>query len=311
MTRIRLVLTLSAALCAPAITHAQTPDFSGIWVLDPSRSVLPVAPVSVGGDIRPPTKIKNVRPVYPVDAQRDRITGAVMIQATIDTDGSVANAEVVGSIPALDQAALDAVTQWKFTPTTLKGTPVPVIMIVTVNFSLDGVKPAPGAFTPPVGAPGVRMPPGATTGSTTRPTAPMGPASRVTITQTPETLTVTHETPRGPLVTLYRLDGSESRNAVTVTVYRLDASESRNAVTVAARAGGAAPAEVEFVYRSRWDSGRLITTITGSPGGLGPQQRTQTIYLDGDTMVIETAGPGLAGSDPVVQKLVYRKSGGV
>ena len=46
-------------------------------------------------------------------------------------------AHVIRSIALLDQAALDAVKQWKYTPTTLNGVPVPVIMTVTVNFTLQ------------------------------------------------------------------------------------------------------------------------------------------------------------------------------
>jgi protein TonB len=49
----------------------------------------------------------------------------------------VTDAKVLRSIPLLDAAALDAVRQWVFTPTTLNGTPVPVIMTVTVNFTLQ------------------------------------------------------------------------------------------------------------------------------------------------------------------------------
>ena len=50
---------------------------------------------------------------------------------------SVTDAKVLRSIPLLDAAALDAVRQWVFTPTTLNGQPVPVIMTVTVNFTLQ------------------------------------------------------------------------------------------------------------------------------------------------------------------------------
>jgi protein TonB len=49
----------------------------------------------------------------------------------------VVNARVLRSVPLLDQAALDAVRQWVFTPTLLNGVPVPVIMTVTVNFTLQ------------------------------------------------------------------------------------------------------------------------------------------------------------------------------
>ena len=52
-------------------------------------------------------------------------------------DGAVKDAKVLRSIPLLDQAALDAVRQWVFTPTLLNGVPVPVIMTVTVQFTLQ------------------------------------------------------------------------------------------------------------------------------------------------------------------------------
>jgi protein TonB len=97
----------------------------------------PAAPVRVGGSIKQPTKIKDVKPVYPPIAQSARVSGVVIIEATIGTDGRVKEAKVLRSIPLLDQAALDAVRQWQFTPTLLNGVPVPVIMTVTVNFTLQ------------------------------------------------------------------------------------------------------------------------------------------------------------------------------
>ena len=63
--------------------------------------------------------------------------GVVIIEATIGPNGAVQEAKVLRSIPLLDAAALDAVRQWTFTPTTLNGVPVPVIMTVTVNFTLQ------------------------------------------------------------------------------------------------------------------------------------------------------------------------------
>jgi periplasmic protein TonB len=61
----------------------------------------------------------------------------VIIEATIDERGNVARAQVLKSIPLLDEAALTAVRQWKFTPTRLNGVAVPIVMTVTVNFKLD------------------------------------------------------------------------------------------------------------------------------------------------------------------------------
>lgn len=93
-------------------------------------------PVRVGGNVRMPTKIKDVKPVYPAEAQAARVQGVVIIEAVIDENGSVANARVLRSIPLLDAAALGAVSQWQFTPTEVDGRRVSVLMTVTVNFTL-------------------------------------------------------------------------------------------------------------------------------------------------------------------------------
>ncbi|MBA2353923.1 MAG: energy transducer TonB, partial [Acidobacteria bacterium] len=97
----------------------------------------PAKPVRVGGNIAPPKKTRDIKPVYPQIAQSARVSGVVIIEATIGPSGQVQNARVLRSIPLLDQAALDAVKQWVYTPTLLNGVPVPVIMTVTVNFTLQ------------------------------------------------------------------------------------------------------------------------------------------------------------------------------
>ena len=94
--------------------------------------------VRVGGNIRPPTRIVDAKPVYPEIAQSARVQGVVICEAVIGPDGKVADVRILRSIPLLDQAAVDAVRQWEFTPTLLNGIPVPVIMTTTVNFTLDG-----------------------------------------------------------------------------------------------------------------------------------------------------------------------------
>jgi protein TonB len=93
--------------------------------------------VRVGGNIKPPQRTKNVNPVYPPIAQSARVQGIVIIEATIGQNGRVTEARVLRSIPLLDQAALDAVRQWEYSPTLLNGVPVAVIMTVTVNFTLN------------------------------------------------------------------------------------------------------------------------------------------------------------------------------
>lgn len=98
----------------------------------------PQTPVRIGGTVKPPTKIKDVRPVYPDAARAEGVEGIVIVEARIGTDGSVLEVKVIRSIPALDDAAVEAVRQWEFQPTLLNGNPVEVMMTATVNFSLKG-----------------------------------------------------------------------------------------------------------------------------------------------------------------------------
>jgi TonB family protein len=99
------------------------------------------APLRVGGDVRAPVVVQKVEPSYTEEARKAQINGIVIIEAIIGRDGVVKDARVIKPLPfGLDQAALDAVKQWKFKPGTLNGQPVDVVFNLTVNFRLD--KPA-------------------------------------------------------------------------------------------------------------------------------------------------------------------------
>jgi len=97
----------------------------------------PMQAVRVGGQIKEPKKLKNVTPSYPDIARQARVQGVVILECTISPQGKVTQVTVLRGIPLLDQAAIDAVKQWVYTPTLLNGVPVPVIMTVTVNFRLN------------------------------------------------------------------------------------------------------------------------------------------------------------------------------
>jgi periplasmic protein TonB len=102
----------------------------------PPKTEVPSGPVRLGGNVRPPTKIKDVKPIYPVVAQIAHVEGVVIVEATIGPSGKVQDAKVLRSHPLLEAAALDAVRQWEFTPTLLNGSPVSIVMTVTVDFRL-------------------------------------------------------------------------------------------------------------------------------------------------------------------------------
>ena len=96
----------------------------------------PQSPIRLHAGMQPPRKLTHVDPIYPAIAQSARIEGTVILETVIGVDGRVTAVRVLRSIPLLDQAAMDAVKRWMFTPTLLNGTPVPVALTVTVRFAL-------------------------------------------------------------------------------------------------------------------------------------------------------------------------------
>ena len=91
----------------------------------------------VGVNVQPPRKIKDMKPVYPDGALPSRSQGAVVVDAVIGPDGKVQSVKVIHSVPGLDQAAVDAVRQWEYTPSLLNGVAVAVVMTVVVNFAMQ------------------------------------------------------------------------------------------------------------------------------------------------------------------------------
>ena len=102
----------------------------------PPPAPAPEPPRRVGGIIRPPERIVFKAPEYPPVAKAARIEGLVVLEATLDERGVVQNVTVLRSVPLLDQAAIDAVRQWRYSPTRLNGVAIPIVMTVTVTFSI-------------------------------------------------------------------------------------------------------------------------------------------------------------------------------
>lgn len=108
-----------------------------------------VSGIYKGGDgVTPPKLIHRVDPIYSKIARKQKITGITTVSIIIDTQGNPTNAHISKSIAdsvdqeyqaaalSLDQAALDAVKQYKFTPAMKDGKPVPVYLNVEVNFRI-------------------------------------------------------------------------------------------------------------------------------------------------------------------------------
>ena len=94
----------------------------------------------IGGDLPvrlpsgPPRKVHDERPVWPDEARRAGVQGIVIVEFTVDVDGTVADARILRGIPLLEKAALDCVRQWRYEPTLLNGRPIPYKMIAAVTF---------------------------------------------------------------------------------------------------------------------------------------------------------------------------------
>jgi protein TonB len=97
----------------------------------------PTAPVRLPSGIKSPVKTVDVSPAYPAIARSAHVQGTVILEAVLDASGRVDDVRVLRSIPLLDQAAIDAVRQWRYTPTLLNGRAIPIVLTVTVSFTLQ------------------------------------------------------------------------------------------------------------------------------------------------------------------------------
>lgn len=95
----------------------------------------PVA-VRVGGQIKAPKLVHSVPPVYPDLAAQARLTAVVIAEALVDTSGRVREVKILRGAPLFDEAATEAVKQWRYQPLLLNGVPTEFILTVTVKFNL-------------------------------------------------------------------------------------------------------------------------------------------------------------------------------
>ena len=95
-----------------------------------------VEPVRVGGNVPQPRKTWNVTAEYPRMAYLRRVQGIVILEVTVDREGEVSKVSVLRSSEGLDEAAVDAVRQWRYEPTMVQGRPVSVILTATVRFQI-------------------------------------------------------------------------------------------------------------------------------------------------------------------------------
>ena len=103
----------------------------------PEQPSQPADKVNPVGDVAKPVLIHRVNPEYPEVARKARVEGVAILEVTITQNGNVQNVKVLRGVhPLLDQAAVNAVKQWRYKPAILNGKPVEVHSTVTVNFKL-------------------------------------------------------------------------------------------------------------------------------------------------------------------------------
>ena len=90
-----------------------------------------------GGAVSVPRLLKEIKPKYTGDAMLRHIEGTVVLEAIVTAEGSASKIRVIKSLDrgGLDEEAVTAVTQWRFEPGRLAGTPVDVLIRIMLDFS--------------------------------------------------------------------------------------------------------------------------------------------------------------------------------
>jgi len=107
----------------------------------------------------------------------------------------------------------------------------------------------------------------------------------LTLEQTATALTIRRATPLGVEIAIYPLDGTNAKTRLLLN----------------------SPTAAEWEHTSRWDGTRLVTTTVAAPEA-PVVQRTETRWLEGTTMVVQTTWTLREGVPPIVKKLVYSKT---
>ena len=123
---------MAIALCLSSSALAQAAD----------QQPSPPKIIRKSGGVLQSSAIRRAEPVYPPLAKAAQISGAVVVEVTVDEDGNVISARAISGHPVLKDAAVKAARGWKFARTILSGTPVKVIGTITFNFNLDTVRPS-------------------------------------------------------------------------------------------------------------------------------------------------------------------------
>lgn len=123
-------LCLTLTLMLPLLAAPQEP-------ITGAHTAAQESPLRVGGNVKPPVLVHQAKPKYPKQAAKAGTEGAVKVYLWVGKDGLPSHIRVVKGLGmGFDEAAVDAIRQYKFSPATREGEPVPVEMYVEVNFHI-------------------------------------------------------------------------------------------------------------------------------------------------------------------------------
>jgi protein TonB len=122
-------------VCEGCVPWGDDDGVPGLEVI-PASTAPPAPVVRPSWGIEPPLKMRHVVPEYPKLAREAGVQGVVIIECRVDIEGRVVDARVLRGHLLLNDAALEAVRQWRYRPTLLNGQRVSVLMTVTVHFRL-------------------------------------------------------------------------------------------------------------------------------------------------------------------------------
>jgi TonB family protein len=135
------MLSIAHALAAHAQDQSAPPDAKPA-ASDAKTDASKPAPLKIGANVMAAKLTHQVPPVYPPIAKTAHIEGTVVLRAVIAKDGTVQDVSFVSGPPLLLRSAMDAVKQWTYQPTLLKGAPVAVETTLEVDFKLSAAAPS-------------------------------------------------------------------------------------------------------------------------------------------------------------------------
>jgi len=121
---------------APAVEIAAAEQPKILADMPSAAAPMPALDIRISEGVKPGVLLHEVSPVYPPQARLQRVNGVVVLDATVGADGAVHSVKAVSGPAVLVAAASDAVKKWRYTPSTLNGTPIEVQKRITVDFKL-------------------------------------------------------------------------------------------------------------------------------------------------------------------------------